>query len=592
MLATFPQSSHITRKRNLYFYRRRLPVPLTGEVTVSLRTRRFRAAEAAAAHLDRIFPTALADARSMSTIPAEVLRIVTSYLKEALDADSEARVSTPPLAPIYGTVRDRLNDDPVDADLAAIDEMLSDAHEALARRDHTKVANTVNEIVAEHSLPESARKWLALGLLEANVRFLKEARRRTLGRSFMLAPTYAQVRPVLERRDSTGAPHADVSVSSKPVFSDLVADFVDWREKSGVRAHTIQQDRPTLRFFQEIAGNKPVDLYTRGDVSKFLGRMQEFPANYGKSPKDKELSADEIIARAKAGRSPLVKPKTAKRHLSALSRFFKFCLDQGLISRSLRDDLVDEHEFAGASAAPRQQRDAWSPDELRKLFNSPIWTGCHPFFRTQSGTSIRRDAKFWLPLLALFHGCRLEEFADLYRRDIGCDDGVWFVRITSAERGLKNENADRVVPLHPEMIRCGFLDYVENIAVSPDDPLFPDIEPQGADRKRGPRITRWFVNYRRTIGLYRTGVAMHAFRHTANTRLRDRITSYQQERHVAYILGHSRGGGEGRERYDKGPGLKAAAKTLALLTYPELNLSKLYVPQAAATAGRKRKREG
>lgn len=69
---------------------------------------------------------------------------------------------------------------------------------------------------------------------------------------------------------------------------------------------------------------------------------------------------------------------------------------------------------------------------------------------------------------------------------------------------------------------------------------------------------------------------MHAFRHTANTRLRDQINSHQQERHVAYLLGHSQGGGEGRERYDKGPGLKEVADTLGLLEYPELDLSHLY----------------
>ncbi len=73
---------------------------------------------------------------------------------------------------------------------------------------------------------------------------------------------------------------------------------------------------------------------------------------------------------------------------------------------------------------------------------------------------------------------------------------------------------------------------------------------------------------------------MHAFRHTANTRLRDRITDFQQERQVAYMLGHSQGGGEGRERYDKGPGLRAAAETLKLLQYPELDLSHLYVTDA------------
>ncbi len=142
-------------------------------------------------------------------------------------------------------------------------------------------------------------------------------------------------------------------------------------------------------------------------------------------------------------------------------------------------------------------------------------------------------------------------------------------------RRLKTDNSVRVVPLHPEILRMGFLTYVQQ--QPSDGPLFPDLAPQGADAKRGPRITRWFGRYRQTIEIYPEGVGMHAFRHTANTRLRNVIKHWQQERHVAYMLAHSQGGGQGSERYDKGPGLRAAAETLALLQYPELDLSHLYV---------------
>ena len=41
-----PQCSHITRKRGIYTYRRRLPRPLQGEVALSLGTDKFRVAEA------------------------------------------------------------------------------------------------------------------------------------------------------------------------------------------------------------------------------------------------------------------------------------------------------------------------------------------------------------------------------------------------------------------------------------------------------------------------------------------------------------------------------------------------------------------
>lgn len=207
---------------------------------------------------------------------------------------------------------------------------------------------------------------------------------------------------------------------------------------------------------------------------------------------------------------------------------------------------------------------------------------------TRPGNHIIRDAKFWLPILALFHGGRLEEFADLYRRDFDREGDVWFMRIEVAEenegegttkRRLKNANATRVLPLHPELVRLGFPAYVITIAPNPNDPLFPDLPPQGADQRRGARFTRDFGHYRKEIGVYRAGVAMHAFRHVVTTRLRDTITDTQQDRHVDFLLGHSSGGGEGKARYDKGPGLKAVAATLALLKFPEVDLSHLHVAQ-------------
>ena len=47
--------AHLTRKRGIYYWRRRLPVRLCGEVSLSLGTRRFRVAEHLAAMLDARF---------------------------------------------------------------------------------------------------------------------------------------------------------------------------------------------------------------------------------------------------------------------------------------------------------------------------------------------------------------------------------------------------------------------------------------------------------------------------------------------------------------------------------------------------------
>ena len=50
-----PQCSHITKKRGVYYYRRRIPKSPNREVVLSLRTRVFRVAECLANGLDQEF---------------------------------------------------------------------------------------------------------------------------------------------------------------------------------------------------------------------------------------------------------------------------------------------------------------------------------------------------------------------------------------------------------------------------------------------------------------------------------------------------------------------------------------------------------
>jgi site-specific recombinase XerD len=362
---------------------------------------------------------------------------------------------------------------------------------------------------------------------------------------------------------------------SAPLASTLVDEFLGTRQaQRGVSHHTIAQDRVTIERFIQIAGDRPVDTYRRADIARFNATMRQLPSNYGKSPKDKGMTVAQLIARADEQGASRLTDKTLKRHTSTLSQWFLFLVDKGLFTMAARAELVSEHHFKLGN--PREDRDAWTSDELARLFASPVWTGSHPTIRSRPGSEVFRDAKFWLPLLCAFQGGRLEEFADLRRHEIRCEGGTWCIEITDEHRRLKTNSSSRTVPLHPIILRLGFLDYVAAAVPGRDDPLFPDLEPQGKDGRRGPRVTRWFTNYRNRIGLYREDVAMHAFRHVANTRLRNVSTTVQEVRHIDYLFGHSPGGSEGAMRYDKGPGLAEAAATLAKLAYPEIRLEHLF----------------
>jgi integrase len=548
---------------------------------MSLRTRHYREAEHRAALLDQAWERTLTTVAAVDETDAaeRIKAILRDKLREALETDLKARMNRPPGQPVYahwwepgdrGTA--------TEADLEAIRA----ARRSLARdladnRPDDLTEDEADALISRHGLPTHLRSRLALGLMEVGLRAWDEAERRTLGTEPLIFTEQKAPSPVPVPTPEPATASEPPAAPPKPKLSELVEPYFARRETLDRTTHQVMnQESGTITRFKEICGDRPVDAYSRGDISTFLDTLRRLPTTYGKSPKDKDRSLADIIEEADVKGAERLTDKTVKRHLSALSQFFQYAVDLGHLANSAKGDLVENHRFRLDRGA-RDQRDAWTSGDLVALFGSPVWTGCHPVRRSEPGPEIVRDARFWLPLLALFHGARLEEFADLYRRDIGQDNGTWFVRITEAGgRRLKTANAERVVPLHPEIIRMGFLDYVEAKAPKPDDPLFPDLEPQGKDRRRGPRITRWFVEYRKAINVYREGIGMHAFRHTVSTRLRDGITDYQQDRHIDFILGHARGGSEGRERYDKGPGLKAVAETLALLRYPELDLSHLY----------------
>ena len=85
-----PQCSHITRKRGVYYYRRRLPGATKSEIAVSLRTRMFREAQWLAARLDQEFREVIARVNKNDQA-VDIQRIARGYLKSKLDHDMEQR---------------------------------------------------------------------------------------------------------------------------------------------------------------------------------------------------------------------------------------------------------------------------------------------------------------------------------------------------------------------------------------------------------------------------------------------------------------------------------------------------------------------
>lgn len=79
-------------------------------------------------------------------------------------------------------------------------------------------------------------------------------------------------------------------------------------------------------------------------------------------------------------------------------------------------------------------------------------------------------------------------------------------------RDMKNDRS-RVVPVHPELIRLGFWDYVEEGRKSGREQLFPDVS-RGSLGKWGDGTSKWFTRLVKELALSGRALSFHSFRHS------------------------------------------------------------------------------
>lgn len=81
----------------------------------------------------------------------------------------------------------------------------------------------------------------------------------------------------------------------------------------------------------------------------------------------------------------------------------------------------------------------------------------------ESCSSEQQEWKRWIPLLGAFTGARRGELVQLRKQDVKLDvaSNRHYLLITDEAGSVKTQNAIRQVPIHPNLISIGFLDFVE-----------------------------------------------------------------------------------------------------------------------------------
>jgi integrase len=412
----------------------------------------------------------------------------------------------------------------------------------------SEFASEQAEFAARKEAEQRARR-------EARRVYRDEWRERLHGSTAEMPPRYAALRDLLREREEQGrgkarsetpgkvtaVPPVEPAKSAPHDAAMLDTTIVDlWAAERKPEQKGIDTHRSTARWLYERVGKKPVDQLTKDDVRTFK-----------KALVGEGQSASNI-----------------RQKLSHLRTLLQWAEDNGHVESNVAKGVTMKDPDAA-----KNKRKPFDLAALNAIFGSPVYTkGARPI-------PLKGEAGYWLPLLALFTGARLEELGQLRPGDIaeetypdadGAERSAWFIHIREDEvAGLRIKNAasERRVPVHPELVRLGFIAFVEAANGTKQERLFPLLKPNIYGRLTAKWGENWSV-YRRTVcGITDKRMVFHSFRHTFKDYARHAgiLEGVQRQ-----IMGHS--SGDVADEYGSGYSLHQLVEGMRHYKVPGLKL--------------------
>lgn len=287
----------------------------------------------------------------------------------------------------------------------------------------------------------------------------------------------------------------------KPLLSEVLEQVikVDPDRESRFRNH--------IGNLIEWCGNKPCDQYSFESLLAYRTEcLERLPDRRGAKYNGMTLREAMEVATPE----DFLSSNTVVGHLRSIITLFNFAKKKHKVDLDL-DGLVPKKRKT-PRVSVREKR--YTTEELQAMID---------FLPSVKGSPVR----FWVPLIALYQGARLNEICQLHTEDVRAEGGIWVFDINEYEpertkKSLKTEVSKRVIPVHPALIELGFVSFVEGrkrelgggSAV-----LFDDVVYSEKHHYRRP-VSRWFNETdrafkRKFLSAERADkMHFHHFRHT------------------------------------------------------------------------------
>lgn len=248
----------------------------------------------------------------------------------------------------------------------------------------------------------------------------------------------------------------------------------------------------------------------RADCNRFRDALAKLPPNFGKTRGRRSL--DQLALANRTGRT--LSWETQNNYLRMLEELFRWAVRERLIG----DNVAEAVAPLSKRSPAEDQRQPFSADELKIIFTAPLYTGCQDDERrfAAEGPNIIRRSRYWLPLIALYSGLRMGEILQLTPDHIRKSPADIPYLLLTRDMKLKTASAEREVPVHRELIRLGFIEWVEARGGADERPLFEEV-PESKHGYRSDIYTKRFATFLRSVDLpadRRAKLCFHSFRHT------------------------------------------------------------------------------
>lgn len=308
----------------------------------------------------------------------------------------------------------------------------------------------------------------------------------------------------------------------EPSFKEAIDLFMKAKAAAWVKKTKADHERVFGWAMDIIGPDRTLISITTADVRDFRDALGAMPKNFSKYKAYQNMSLREVFEQDHS--LDTIIPRTQKKYFELFQSLLKWCFNEERIPKRPGVGLKIE----GVSYRSDDTRRSYDVEQLSRIFSSPVFTGMKSATRRAlPGDVLKKDAYYWIPIIALLTGMRLGEIIQLEMKDATTRAGIPYFDVNDfgdEDKTVKTTSSRRKVPIPALLIDLGFEGYLQQRRQTKDRRIFEEIK-AGEDGYYSHNFSKWWTRYTRAIGAYTPETTFHSFRHCFKDALVNAVTS-------------------------------------------------------------------